>query len=69
MENKEEVIELDQYEIALQGKLSELISCQQNKNFKSCRECSEFYTCEIRKTYVDAVFNSMSKGETGGFEF
>ena len=71
MESKEnpQEVELDEYEVALKGKLEELTACQKQKNFKSCRQCSEFFECELRKVYVDTVFNSMSKGETGGFEF
>jgi len=64
-----ETKELDEFELHLEKKLKELKECQEEKNFKSCSECLEFLECELRKEYVDAVYNSMSKGETGGFEF
>jgi len=65
----QESVELDEYELELKNRLRELQNCQQQRGFRSCRQCSEFYTCETRKVYVDTVFTSMSKGETGGFEF
>jgi hypothetical protein len=65
----EEIKKLDEFELLLEKKLQELKKCQEEKNFKSCSECLEFLECELRKEYVDAVYNSMSKGDTGGFEF
>ncbi|SFV49835.1 FIG00469370: hypothetical protein [hydrothermal vent metagenome] len=61
--------ELDKFELHLEEMLQRLRECQKAKNFKSCSECMQFLECELRKEYVDAVYNSMSKGDTGGFEF
>lgn len=43
--------------------------CQKSKSLSSCFECDKLIGCEIRGEYVKAVYESMSKGATGGFEF
>jgi hypothetical protein len=54
-------------------RLDELIvrlrACQEEKNARSCSQCEFYIGCETRQAYVQAVYDSMSKGETGGFEF
>ncbi|MEA3492507.1 MAG: hypothetical protein U9R27_11470 [Campylobacterota bacterium] len=60
---------LDQWEIALEDKTKELQKCQQTKNLKSCLGCKEVNECKLRDAYVKAVYDSMSKGAGGGFEF
>lgn len=65
MENKQK----DRFEIYLEEMLEKLQKCQQDKKYTSCSECEEFLKCELRSEYVNAVYNSMSKGDTGGFEF
>jgi hypothetical protein len=57
------------FEKQLDEKLRELQQCQQEKQLVSCSLCSLFLECELRKEYVASVYNSMSKGDTGGFEF
>lgn len=47
----------------------ELEACQEQKQHKSCSDCNEYLECALRKTYVQHVYGSMSKGQTGGFEF
>ncbi|NPA65970.1 MAG: hypothetical protein GXO11_03720 [Epsilonproteobacteria bacterium] len=59
----------DEFEIHLEKKLKELQACQKEKDLITCSKCEFFLECELRKEYVDAVYNSMSKGDTGGFEF
>lgn len=59
----------DRFQLQLEQKLQELQECQQQKGVTTCSGCTLFLECEIRKAYVDAVYNSMSKGDTGGFEF
>jgi hypothetical protein len=59
----------DKWEIALEAKTKELKACQQEKGFKSCLGCKEVNQCELRDTCVKAVYESMSKGAGGGFEF
>ncbi len=60
---------IDEFELHLDKKLKELRSCQEEKGYKTCSQCEVFLECTLRKEYVDAVYNSMSKGDTGGFEF
>ncbi len=59
----------DRFEIYLDEMIEKLQTCQKEKGVKSCSDCELFLSCELRKEYVNAVYNSMSKGETGGFEF
>ena len=66
--------ELDQWEENLEEVLKELNSCQMNLfGTTSCKPndnyCEQFFECELRKKYVIAVYESMSKGSGGGFEF
>ncbi|SFV68780.1 hypothetical protein MNB_SM-4-1081 [hydrothermal vent metagenome] len=49
--------------------MKKLQACQVSKGHKSCSLCEFYFRCEIRDEYVKAVYNSMSKGDTGGFEF
>jgi hypothetical protein len=57
------------FELRLDEAIIRLKACQQEKNVKSCSLCELYIGCEIRQAYVQAVYDSMSKGETGGFEF
>lgn len=60
----------DEFELAMDKKKELLIACQNLKNFKTCYNCDELFDCPTRKEYVDAVYNSMSKGKSeGGFDF
>ncbi|ARJ56627.1 hypothetical protein [Campylobacter cuniculorum] len=62
--------ERDEFEKAMDTKKELLMQCQNSKNLNSCYNCTELLSCLTRKEYVDAVYNSMSKGKTeGGFEF
>jgi hypothetical protein len=61
--------ELDKFELHLESMIEKLKECQQNKQVDSCSKCEHFLKCELRDDYVKAVYNSMSKGDTGGFEF
>ncbi|MBK1964089.1 hypothetical protein [Campylobacter novaezeelandiae] len=66
----EEAIILDNFEKNLQQNKEKLENCQRTKNLTSCYNCPEIFTCQTRKNYVDAVYNSMSKGKNeGGFDF
>ena len=53
----------------LQELKRELEACQSKQSVTSCMNCSYTIGCELRKQYVKSVYESMSKGETGGFEF
>jgi len=61
--------ELDKFEQHLEGMIQQLKECQQNKNVDSCSKCENYIGCQLRDDYVKSVYNSMSKGDTGGFEF
>ena len=62
-------ISLDEWEIKLKSKLKELQNCQMVKQVKSCLLCAKMHNCELRDSYVHAVYSSMNKGAGGGFEF
>lgn len=59
----------DKFELHLQEMLVKLQECQVQKSMKSCSDCEHFLGCELRNDYIKSVYNSMSKGDTGGFEF
>ncbi len=59
----------DKFQLHLDEMLEKLQTCQVSKGHKSCSLCESYFGCELRDEYVKAVYNSMSKGDTGGFEF
>lgn len=59
----------DVFEAKLDDAIKLLQECQQSRNLESCYRCDECIGCEIRTKYVRTVYESMSKGETGGFDF
>jgi hypothetical protein len=59
----------DKFELHLDEMITKIQECQTNKAHKSCSACEHYFGCELRDEYVNAVYNSMSKGDTGGFEF
>lgn len=59
----------DIFEQNLQEKKALLQACQKEKELFTCSDCEKMFECEIRKTYVKAVYESMAKGHGGGFEF
>ena len=59
----------DRWEQALDQKLAALQECQQAHALSSCLPCPELLACTVRDAYVKAVYESMSKGHGGGFEF
>jgi len=64
-----EELSLDEWQIELGIKKRELEACQAEQKVNSCLSCPKIHDCEIRDAYVHAVYNSMSKGAGGGFEF
>jgi len=64
---------MDETNSVYEGKLDDakqaLIECQTSKGLESCLNCSELIGCPIRTQYVRSVYESMSKGEIGGFDF
>jgi len=61
--------EKDKFEIHLDVMIQKLQACQEERSHTSCSACVEFLHCQLRQEYIQAVYNSMSKGDTGGFEF
>lgn len=59
----------DKFEVHLFEMLEKLQECQVQKALKTCSACEHFLSCELRSDYIKSVYNSMSKGDTGGFEF
>jgi len=59
----------DKFEVFLDEMILKLQNCQKEKGHKSCSGCESYFGCTLRDEYVKAVYNSMSKGDTGGFEF
>lgn len=64
-----ETAQKDKFELELEKQKEILLSCQASKNLVSCFNCEQIFECQTRKDYVDAAYNSMSKGDTGGFDF
>lgn len=60
---------LDEWQITLSQKKEVLENCQKTQGVTSCLQCSQLLECEIRDAYIKAVYDSMSKGKGGGFEF
>jgi len=65
----EEIKILDEWEKKLEQMIVELKSCQNEKALNSCIPCSKCFECDLRKKYVNSVYESMNKGSSGGFEF
>ncbi len=64
-----EIVEKDKFEKKLQSSAQNLQNCQRQRKLSSCLACKEILECPTRKYYVDAVYENMSKGQGGGFEF
>ena len=60
---------LDEWQIALKQKKSELEACQKEHHLKSFMHCEKLLDCVVRDSFIQAVYDSMSKGAGGGFEF
>jgi hypothetical protein len=60
---------LDEWQIALANKKVELEACQTEQNVSSCMKCDKLLDCTLRDAYIKSVYDSMSKGAGGGFEF
>jgi hypothetical protein len=58
-----------EYESRLDEAIKILQECQQEHKLESCYVCEKCIGCEIRTKYIRTVYESMSKGETGGFDF
>jgi len=68
MENKK-ITKKDKWQLALDDKIVELQACQKEYSLNSCLKCKQILECSLRESYVKAVYESMNKGDSGGFEF
>ena len=59
----------DKFELHLDEMIIKIQTCQKEKNLSTCSKCEQYLDCNLRDEYIKSVYNSMSKGETGGFEF
>lgn len=68
----------DVFERELEKQLKLLQECQETKGLlpdasdphrQGCFGCADMEQCEIRQSYVKAVYRSMNKGEAGDFAF
>ena len=59
----------DKWKILLQEQIIALEKCQEEHNLNSCMRCEKLLDCTIRDRYIKSVYESMSKGSGGGFEF
>lgn len=59
----------DVYELKRDEMKEKLIGCQKEQGLESCYPCEKILGCELRTEYVNSVYASMSKGDTGGFDF
>lgn len=62
-------VQTEIFEQHLDEALKKLRSCQKEHHQTTCSKCEHYIGCKVRNSYVQAVYDSMSKGETGGFEF
>ena len=62
-------IQLDKWQEILKEQKLQLEACQKEHHLHSCSPCEKFLDCETRDNYIKAVYDSMSKGKGGGFEF
>lgn len=59
----------NEYEARLDDAKDKLQECQNEHGVESCYVCEQCIGCEIRTKYIRSVYESMSKGEIGGFDF
>ena len=59
----------DEYLLALEEATTRLKECQTDKDTNSCFKCLVGLDCSLRIDYVNKVYESMSKGKEGQFNF
>jgi hypothetical protein len=57
------------FEERLNAMIAKVQQCQKENSLDSCMKCNKLIGCDLRKEYVQTTYESMSKGEIGGFEF
>jgi len=68
-EKSKDIKVLDEWELILEEKKALMKAHLKEKNIKSEMDCPDFPNCPVQEEYVKAVYASMNKGESGGFEF
>jgi hypothetical protein len=63
------MLESNSFEERLSAMIAKVQQCQKDKGLDSCMKCEKLIGCDLRKEYVQTTYESMSKGEIGGFEF
>lgn len=58
-----------EYELALIEATTRLKECQTSKDTNSCFKCVLCLACSLRIDFVNKVYESMSKGKEGQFNF
>lgn len=61
--------ESNHFEERLSEMIQKVQECQRDRGLPSCLKCEKLVGCQLRKEYVQITYESMSKGEVGGFEF
>ncbi len=61
--------ESNSFEERLSSMITKVQQCQKDNSLDSCMKCEKLIGCDLRKEYVQTTYESMSKGEIGGFEF
>lgn len=59
----------DKYLLSLEEATTRLKECQTDKDTNSCFKCLVGLDCSLRIDYVNKVYESMSKGKDGEFNF
>ena len=59
----------NKYLLALEEATTRLKECQTDKDTNSCFKCLVGLDCSLRLDYVKSVYESMSKGKDGEFNF
>ena len=60
---------LDEWELELKKQKKLLEAHMKELGITTEMNCPDFPNCKVQEKYVEAVYNSMSKGAGGGFEF
>jgi len=60
---------LDEWEIKLQQQKKLLEAHMKELGITTEMDCPDFPNCKVQEAYIKAVYESMSKGAGGGFEF
>ena len=60
---------LDKWEQTREEAKTRLLACQKEHDVDSCMKCEKILGCDVRNDYVKKVYESMNKGQGGGFEF